>query len=109
MGNSHHLMRDEFDKRTQPGEFDKVWNGSTTIYEIEDAFNRVYYNRTDHVQLQIETSGIHHLEKVKNTPILVLKSQNDPIIGDTIDEDKLMQNANIVLAKTRFGGHLGFY
>jgi hypothetical protein len=50
-GNSHLLMRAEFDKRTAPGEFDKIWNGSTTIYEIENAFNRVYYNRTDHVQL----------------------------------------------------------
>ena len=50
-GNSHLLMRAEYDKRTQPGEFDKLWKNSTKIYEIEDAFNRVYYNRNDSKQL----------------------------------------------------------
>ena len=46
---------------------------------------------------------------VKNTPIFVMKSGNDPIIGDTIDEEKLLENDNIVLGKTKYGGHLGFY
>lgn len=50
-GISVNLMRAEYDKRTAPGEFDKIWKGSTTVYEIEEAFNTVYYNRTDHVQL----------------------------------------------------------
>ena len=48
-GNSHLLMKEEYDKRTAQGEFDKIWKGSTTIYEIENCFNSVYYNRNDHV------------------------------------------------------------
>ena len=41
---------------------------------------------------------------------MVLKSKNDPLIGDNgIDETVLLTNPNIILAKTKYGGHLGYY
>jgi len=40
----------------------------------------------------------------------VLKSGNDPLIGDSgIDEQVILSNPNIILAKTKYGGHLGYY
>jgi len=41
---------------------------------------------------------------------MVLKSMNDPLIGDNgIDEEILLANPNIMIAKTKYGGHLGYY
>ena len=42
--------------------------------------------------------------------MLVLKSDNDPIIKDNgIDEEVLLQNPNVIVGKTKYGGHLGYY
>ena len=70
----------------------------------------MFYNITDLDQMRYEASGIHKLDQIKKTPLLILKSSNDPIIQENgINEDVILQNENIILAKTKYGGHLGFY
>jgi len=35
---------------------------------------------------------------------------NDPIIGnECIDEDRALKNPNIILGKTNYGGHVGYF
>lgn len=41
---------------------------------------------------------------------MIIKAENDPIIGpEAIDEEKLIKNPNIIIAKTKYGGHLGYF
>ena len=80
--NSYNLIREDFAKKTEPGRLEKVWKDSNSLYDLEELSNEICYGRTDHAQVQKESSGIHKIKFIKNTPILVLKSANDPIIKD---------------------------
>ncbi len=40
---------------------------------------------------------------------MIIKAINDPVVGpDGIDEDALIKNPNIIVAKTQYGGHLSY-
>ena len=50
------------------------------------------------------------MHKIKDIPILVIKAENDPIIGKYgIDDLKLSSIPNVVVGKTQYGGHMGYY
>ena len=41
--------------------------------------------------------------------MLVICSENDPLIGKGIDEARLLEQTDVVVCKTKLGGHLGYY
>ena len=57
-----------------------------------------------------EASSINTVHKIKNIPVLVFYTENDP--GPKVTEEmqaKLSQNDNILMAKTKYGGHLAYF
>ena len=80
-----------------------------TITYLEERLYKPIFGIPDLQSYKREASGIY---KVKNitTPLLILKSHDDPIIGwDEKDIQMILENPNIVLATTKYGGHIGYY
>jgi len=84
---------------------------STTLSALDTyLMKHLFGDSKEAAELQREASAIHKMKRIRNTPILVLKAYNDPLIGkEGIDEQKLLENKNVILATTKYGGHLGYY
>mmetsp|Transcript_13229 Transcript_13229/g.22445 ORF Transcript_13229/g.22445 Transcript_13229/m.22445 type:complete len:158 (-) Transcript_13229:583-1056(-) len=91
--------------------FDSLWDGTRSLLDWEANYILHFLPQFASVkQMREATSGIHKITQVKNTPLLVLKSENDPIVSDAcIREEVVTENPMAVLVKTRYGGHLGFF
>lgn len=54
-------------------------------------------------------ASFHRIPNIK-VPFFVLNSHDDPIIGKAcIDYDVFKTNENVILATTKYGGHLGYF
>ena len=72
--------------------FDELWQTSTKAVELEREFMQVMLNKKpdDFSTVLKHASGIEHLHLLKKTPVLVIGSDNDPLIGKGIDEERLL-------------------
>ena len=78
---------------------------------MEDTIIKPLFDITDPIEVvRKNASGIYKLPQI-NIPTMIFKAENDPIIGDAISDQKVLgvRNPNILLAKTKYGGHLGFF
>ena len=47
-----------------------------------------------------DASGIHKINSIRNTPLSIIKAENNILIGpNAIDGNKVFEKSNIVLAK----------
>lgn len=70
--------------------FQDFWDSVKTTSEFEEKYVKHILGIEDLELMRKEASGIHKVHLIKQTPLLVLKAQNDPILGDdSIDEDVL--------------------
>ena len=73
-------------------------------------YTRHVFNHSTFEEMTEFGSAINSIDKIKNTKVFIIKSMNDPIIGSyCIDEDRVLRNPNIILGKTNYGGHVGYY
>ena len=56
-----------------------------------------------------DISSFHRIPNIK-VPFFIMNSFDDPIIGEAcIDFDIFKTNENVILATTKYGGHLGYF
>jgi len=73
-----------------------------------------FVKRFDRIESMLEektiNSGINKINQIKNTPLLILKANNDPITGpDAIDEERILENPKIIIGTSNYGGHLAYF
>lgn len=107
--NSTQLLLEEYTRMTGKTDYEKIINESISVDQLDRLLSKPIngFNMTIK-QLRKGKSGITHSIKIK-TPLMILHTENDPIIFDSINHGKLLQNPYVVLGKTQYGGHLGHF
>ncbi|KAJ3012513.1 hypothetical protein HKX48_006245 [Thoreauomyces humboldtii] len=79
------------------------------IYEFDEAFTRVVFGfRTVHEYYRMASSA-QYLPEVK-VPMLLITADDDPIVDPELHPTfETTSNPNLILATTRYGGHIGWY
>ena len=79
-----------------------------TIRDFDDAITRVSFGWPSVDHYYAGSSSAQRIGNVR-VPLLCLQALDDPIApAAAIPRDEMRQNANVVLATTRTGGHLGW-
>lgn len=106
-------MRKHFNenvKSENQEDFDVIWKKSRTMNEMWHNYTRYVFNYENFEEMTKNGSAINSIDKIKHTKVFIIKSMNDPIIGnECIDEERVLRNPNIILGTTNYGGHVGYY
>ena len=87
----------------------EFWAKTWFAGEMSRKYTQMIYEMDDVNAAYKKYSSIDRVQTIK-TPTLMLKSEDDPVVGDkAIDEVKILANPNMLLVKTKYGGHLGYY
>ncbi|KAI9256846.1 Alpha/Beta hydrolase protein [Helicostylum pulchrum] len=82
---------------------------SKTMRQFDDACTRKMFDFTTVNNYYRDASSCRFIEHVK-VPLLCLNALDDPIAhGICIPYDEIKTNRNIVLATTKYGGHIGWF
>ena len=77
---------------------------------IEENFVKRFDRIESMHEEKLHASAINRIDRIQNIPLFILKAENDPITGpDGIDEERILENPNVILGKTKYGGHLGYF
>lgn len=80
-----------------------------SIMDFDDEFTRKTFNFESVHEYYYQASCYHFLPSVAR-PTLCLNALDDPIVPDkVIPYSQLAANPHIILATTKFGGHLGWF
>ncbi|KAJ2375566.1 medium-chain fatty acid ethyl ester synthase/esterase 2 [Coemansia sp. RSA 2607] len=79
------------------------------IDEFNEAYTARVFGYESAEQLNISGSSVHYLKHIR-TPMLFINALDDPMCyRHTIPFDEIESNPYLVLACTRYGGHLAYY
>jgi len=87
-------------------DFDAVLK-SNTISEMDEALTRKVYGYDSLEEYYEDSSPCNKLGKV-SVPLLMVNSADDPMSGGWVPLQEIRKNQNIILAYTRYGGHIGW-
>ncbi|KAJ2822288.1 hypothetical protein GGI24_003988, partial [Coemansia furcata] len=80
-----------------------------TMNEFNEAYAAKIFGFESAKELNINSSSVHYLKGIK-VPTLFINALNDPICDkSTIPYDELVKNPYLLLAHTRYGGHLAYF
>ncbi|MEP7363421.1 MAG: alpha/beta fold hydrolase [Acidobacteriota bacterium] len=87
--------------------YDKL-DGVRSVWEFDDLFTGPAFGFTGAEHYYSTQSAIRYLDQIR-VPTLVIQAQDDPMIPfEVFSHPAFRNNANLTLAATRHGGHLGF-
>ena len=90
--------------------FDEMWNKNQGIMHFEESLIKPLLGYKCSREKRLEHLGLKKLQEIKNTPIMVIKAENDFIVGGPgLDEKQILKNPNVLLATTKLGGHVGYF
>ncbi|KAJ2547292.1 hypothetical protein EV175_005278 [Coemansia sp. RSA 1933] len=82
---------------------------SRSINEFNEAYTIKVFGYSSAKELNVSGSCVHHLKNV-TIPMLFINALDDPMCcRETIPYDEIESNPNLIMACTRYGGHLAFF
>lgn len=89
--------------------FESILNDNSSLIEFQERLFKPIFGFDDLITAHREASSIYKLKNLQNTPMFILKTKDDPVIGhDSESLNVALDNPNILVGETNYGGHLGY-
>lgn len=100
------VLRKHFDEELRPRHgykltFDQLIKQESSGCKVATEHPQWVYSTASIEEAFDKCSSIARTDKIKNTPVCIIKSKNDPLLGHRDSDDlKVLQNPNFLLART---------